>query len=76
MNNNQITTEMEKQRVYGIKGTEYAESSSLIVADLDTALDYIKEEITHLNPDEERDYTIQILMMTMEEIEALPEFDG
>ena len=67
---------MKKERVYGIKGTEYAEESSLIIPHLDTALDYIKEEISHLNPDEERDYTIHVLMMSMEEIEALPEFDG
>ncbi len=67
---------MKKERVYGIKGTEYAEESCLIVPHLETALDYIREKISHLNEDEERDYTIQILMMTSEEIEKLPEFDG
>ena len=43
---------------------------------LETALEYIKEEISHLNEDEEGEYTIQVLMMTSEEVEALPEFDG
>ncbi len=67
---------MKKQRVYGIKGTEYAEENTLIVPHLDTALEYIKEEISYLGEDEEREYIISVLMMTNEEVEKLPEFDG
>ena len=69
-------TEMKKERVYGITGTEYAESNTLIFPHLETALEYIKEEISQLDDREEREYTIKVLMMTNQEIEELPEFDG
>ena len=67
---------MKKERVYGLVGTEYAETNCLIIPHIETALDYIREEISHLHEEEEREYTIRVLMMSEKEIEELPEFDG
>lgn len=67
---------MKKERVYAVNGTEYDDKSILVCPDLDSAFDFIREEVESLPEGEEKDYTLQILMMTPKEVDELSEFDG
>ena len=67
---------MKKNRAFGIQGCEYPdESTTLIFPDLEDVITSLREEIENLPEGEERDFTISVKLMTMKEIEALPEAD-